>query len=411
MSDKKQKRFCAKHAKSSAVAISLAIHAILLLIAVSLVVFSVVQKEERQFEAKVNKRPTQKLRKPKVPIKTKQSNPKPKLRQRIVVKDISRRTPKFNMPEIKGVKGGLGSLGDGLGVVGSIGFTLPEINFFDAEAKGEKICFVVHFGVDTLRAEGQAGASPFSRMTALTIRNRLEDVIAGLPDYALFNVIAYWAQDAWAMSPNMMLATPANKERVVDWMEPVNPLEGEYSHCFGGLDKSIRNRIDEAKRKWPTRVGDGLPFFTPKWVYPYTVPKSIEMKYVPDAHKGITHWGRGVAWAILEQKADTVFVLTTNYSDGWKSSEPRRMAQAFAQIMLDSYGPDRKTWPTVNVVVLAKVGRDPSRAYNVLNNEFSPILKAFKSEGSVIEDIKDFMNKEEEELYYTYKSEYGAGGN
>ena len=94
------------------------------------------------------------------------------------------------------------------------------------------------------------------------------------------------------------------------------------------------------------------------------VPKEQEQKYAPTATGGFMHWGRGVAWAILEQKADTIFVLTTNYIDGWKKQkgasgvQSGKMTASLKKMCMDVYGPDKKTWPTINVVVLAKAGKD-----------------------------------------------------
>ncbi|VGO11651.1 hypothetical protein PDESU_00196 [Pontiella desulfatans] len=400
MSDQKQKkRYFAKHAKSSAALISLGIHAVLILVAVSFVAVTVIQKEDQKFEYKKVSRPKQKLKKLQVPVKVKKNKPKPKLRKRVVVKDVKRNTPEFKMPEITGVKGGVAGMGDGGGVE-SIGFSMPEMDFFGAKAKGEKVCFVVHFGPATI------GPTPFDRMTGLTIRNRLVDLVEGLPEYTLFNVTSYWASDCWAMEPNMQLATPANKQKVKEWMAPVNPLEGNYQHCFAGKPKSV----DNARGKYPTKV-TGLPSYAPKWVYPYAVPGNLVQKYAATAKGGIMHWGRGVAWAILEQKPDTIFVLTTNYIDGWGSGskgQPSKMAASLKQMCTDSYGPDRKKWPTINIVVLTKAGKDSQGAGNVLNAQFGPIWKGFNADGSVIDDIKKFMNEEERDLYRKYQSQYGS---
>jgi hypothetical protein len=418
MSDRKQKkRFFAKHAKSSAFVVSLAIHGILVLIALSFVAVTVIQKEEQNFEYKKVNRPRKKLKKLQVPVKVKKNKPKPKLRKRVVVKNIQRKTPEFKMPEITGVKGGSSGMGDGGGVE-SIGFTMPEIDFFGAKAKGETVVFVVHFGPATISGGGKKAdgsdnhGTPFSRMTGLTIRNRLSDLVGSLPEYTLFNVIAYYAGDAWAMEPNMQLATPANKQKVIDWMAPVNPLEGNYHHCFAGKPSSVA----AAYRNYPTKV-DKLPFYATKWCYPYYVPDNLEKKYAPDAPGGFMHWGRGVAWAILEQKPDTIFVLTTNYIDGWAThnkdggkktpDQPRKMAQSLQKMCLDVYGPDKKKWPTINVVVLAKAGKDSTQANKVLGEEFGPIVNAFKADGSVIDDIKKFMNEAEKDLYLKYQAEYG----
>lgn len=417
--EKPKKRFFAKHAKSSAALVSLGIHAVLILIAVSFVAVTVIQKEEQSFVHKKVNRPRQKLKKLQVPVKVKKNKPKPKLRKRLVVKNVKRNTPEFKLPEVTGVKGGTGAFGDGGGGMESIGFSMPEMDFFGAKAKGEKVVFVVHFGPATIsagRKNNQDNYTPFSRMTGLTIRNRLEDLVDTLPEYTLFNVTAYYAGDNWALSPNMLLATPDNKQKVKDWMEPVNPLEGKYSHCFANKPKSV----EAAYNHYPTKV-DKLPFYATKWAYPYRVPKALEQKYAPDAPGGFMHWGRGVAWAILEQKPDTIFVLTTNYIDGWQQTktnsdgsrerispdQPKKMAKALQKMCLDVYGPDRKKWPTINVVVLAKAGKDSTGAAKVLGDEFGPIIRAFKADGSIIEDIKDYMNDAEKKLFLKYQSEYG----
>ncbi|VGO19163.1 hypothetical protein [Pontiella sulfatireligans] len=422
MAEKRKKRWFSKHAKSSAMVVSLAIHGVLILIALSFVAVTVIQKEDQKFENKTVKRPKKPLKRLQVPVKVKKNKPKPKLRKRMVAKNLNRKTPDFKMPEITGIKGGMGAMGDAAGGMESIGFTMPEIDFFGAKAKGEKVVFVVHFGPATISAgggkDGGTKYTPFSRMTGLTIRNRLEDLVDSLPEYTLFNVMAYYAGDAWAMEPKMQLATPANKQKVKDWMEPVNPLEGDYQYCFS-IPKEPRDRIKKGYANYPKRV-DNLPFYSTKWAYPYYVPKAMEQKYAPDAEGGFMHWGRGVAWAILEQKPDTIFVLTTNYIDGWhrtkkeggenvqsKANNPIKMAAALKKMCLDVYGPDKKQWPTINVVVLAKAGKDSTGANNTLSGQFGPIWKGFKSEGSVIDDIKKYMNDEEQVLYRKYQSEYG----
>jgi hypothetical protein len=418
---KQKKRFFARHAKSSAALISLAIHAVLILVAISFVAVRVIQKEDQNFEYKRISRPKQRLKKLQVPVDLNRK-PKPKLRKRVVAKNVRRTSPQIKMPEITGIKGGIGAVGDGSGgAFSSIGFTIPEMEFFGAKAKGEKVVFVVHFGPATIsagRKDNEDNYTPFSRMTGLTIRNRLEDLVDSLPEYTLFNVIAYYAGDAWAMDPNMMLATGDNKQKLKDWMEPVNPLEGDYKYCFS-IPNDPRGRIRKGYNNYPTRV-DNLPFYSTKWAFPYYVPDVMEQKYAPDAPNGFMHWGRGVAWALLEQKPDTIFVLTTNYIDGWEvgktvdgkreiihPNEPRKMAQSLQKICLDVYGPDKKNWPTVNVVVLAKAGKDSTTAMRVLSEEFGPIIRAFRADGSIIENIRDYMNDAEKKLYLQYKAEYG----
>lgn len=417
---KVKKRIFAKHAKSSAAVISLGIHAALIIAAASFVAVKVIQKDDQNFEAKPINRPKMNLKKLQVPVNIKKSKPRPKLRQRIVTKN-KRQSPEIMMPEITGIKGGLGNADGGGGAGFAIGFNMPEMEFFGTKAEGDKIVFVVHFGPATISAGNKNGKdeyTPFSRMTGLTIRNRLEDLVDTLPEYALFNVIAYYAGDAWAMEPTMQLASSANKQKVKDWMEPVNPLEGKYEYCFR-IPQEPRGRIRKGYSNYPQRV-DKLPFFSTKWAYPYYVPKAFEKKYATDAPNGFMHWGRGVAWAILEQRADTIFVLTTNYIDGWHvtkkvggknemihPNQPRKMTNALKQMCLDTYGMNKDNWPTINVIVLAKAGTDATQAGRVLSEQFGPIINTFRSDGSVIDDIKKYMNDEEKILYRKYQDQYG----
>ena len=130
MGSKNKNSWLAKHAKSSAALISLGIHVLIILVAVSFVAVTVIQKEEQKFEAKHVERPQQKLKKLKVPMKNNKKKPKPKLRKRLVVKNVKRNTPEFQLPEITGVKGGIGAMGDGGGPMETIGFSMPELDFF-----------------------------------------------------------------------------------------------------------------------------------------------------------------------------------------------------------------------------------------------------------------------------------------
>ena len=87
---KKKKPFFAKHAKSSAMLISLIIHGIIVLVAISFVAFTVITKEEKVFEAKEVKRPKMKLKKLQVPVKIeKRKKQTAKLRKRVVTEIVS----------------------------------------------------------------------------------------------------------------------------------------------------------------------------------------------------------------------------------------------------------------------------------------------------------------------------------
>lgn len=126
---KNTKRFITRHAKSSAALVSLGIHALLIVIALSFVAVTVIQKTETQFEAKPVKRPRMQLKKLQVPVKMKKKKMQaPKLRKRIVVKPTVK-SPEIKMPELTGVKGGSGYLNQD-GGLRELGFSLDIPDLF-----------------------------------------------------------------------------------------------------------------------------------------------------------------------------------------------------------------------------------------------------------------------------------------
>ncbi|MDF7823060.1 hypothetical protein P4B35_03475 [Pontiellaceae bacterium B12227] len=127
MSNSGKKGYLGNHAKSSAAMVSLAIHGVLILAAVSFVAVRVIVKEDKTFEAKPVARPRMKLKKLTVPVNIKKKKiQKPKLRKTIVSKPKTK-SMDIKMPEISGIKGGTGYM-DG-GGLGGIGFGL-EIDLF-----------------------------------------------------------------------------------------------------------------------------------------------------------------------------------------------------------------------------------------------------------------------------------------
>lgn len=118
MSKPKKKRFFLNHKKSSAMVISITIHVLFLVLALSFVAVKVIIKEDQTFEVKEVKRPAMKLRKLQVPVKEQKKTQAPKLRKTIVAKPKNP-TVDIKMPEIVGVKGGTGyGRSGGLGGLG-----------------------------------------------------------------------------------------------------------------------------------------------------------------------------------------------------------------------------------------------------------------------------------------------------
>jgi hypothetical protein len=178
-----KKRFFASHAKSSAMLVSLVLHAILIVLAASFVAVKVYQNESTQFKVPKILRPKAPLKKPQVPVKIKKRRPKPKMRQRITVKSRSnQKMPDIKMPEIVGVRTGIGAMGgDGLGA-SSVGFTMPEINVFGIKSRGEKIFFI-------LDSSGRMMEDEIGGMSAYRIiKEELIRILRTLPPTTLFNV-------------------------------------------------------------------------------------------------------------------------------------------------------------------------------------------------------------------------------
>lgn len=122
-----KKGYLGKHAKTSAAMVSLGLHAVLIVVAVSFVAVRIYVKDEKVFEAKPVSRPRMKLKKLTVPINIKKKKiQKPKLRKTIVSKPKTKSLD-LKMPEITGIKGGTGYM-DG-GGLGGIGFGL-DIDLF-----------------------------------------------------------------------------------------------------------------------------------------------------------------------------------------------------------------------------------------------------------------------------------------
>lgn len=119
-----------KHAKSSAALVSLGIHAVLVVIALSFVAVTVIQKDDKVFEAKPVSRPKMQLKKLQVPVNIKKKKvQKPKLRKNIVAKPKTK-SMDIQMPEMTGIKGGTGYMDEG--GLGGIGFGL-ELNLFGGD--------------------------------------------------------------------------------------------------------------------------------------------------------------------------------------------------------------------------------------------------------------------------------------
>lgn len=279
MTEKKKARYFTRHAKSSAALISLAIHAVLIVVAISFVAVTVITKEDQAFEAKPVNRPKMQLKKLQVPVNVKKKTQKPKLRKRIVVQPkLNQSMPDIKMPEITGVKGGMGNgAGDGLGGGGGIGFSMPEINIFGVKGKGEKI-FIILDSSNSMMVDEIGGIPAFE-----LIKKELVTMLGKLNPTVLFNIGVYGGGDK-IFFEKMVPATEANIEKVKAMIEPLNAVH-----------ENMRDKDYGTKT-----IGPGA--------------HSVRGDFETDPVKDVAQWG----WIRLsmyaaQQKADSVFLLT----QGW----------------------------------------------------------------------------------------------
>jgi len=227
----RKKGFFASHAKSSAALVSLGIHAVLIVIALTFVAVTVVTKEEKAFEAKPVKRPKMALKKLQVPVNIKKKKvQKPKLRKRIVVQPKMNQTmPDIKMPEISGVKGGMGGgMAGGLGGAGGVGFSMPEIKVFGIKGKGEKV-FLALDSTDVMMRDEVGGMRAYS-----IIKEELKKIIDGLPSTALFNIAVFDHHSTVTLFPRMVPASRSNVARIEQWLDPLNKVAaGMADNAYG----------------------------------------------------------------------------------------------------------------------------------------------------------------------------------
>ncbi len=195
----KKKRFFSNHSKSSAMVASLVVHAVLIIVAISFVAVKVIIMEDPTFEAKRVQRPKMPPKKIQVPVDVKKRKPKPRLRKRIVVN--KKAFTDIKMPEISGIKGGLGNMGgDGLG---SLGFDMDIGDLFGGKSSGGNELVGTFFdlkqtkkGKPTGMNDGLYIAALRSFMKSWDIRRLEEYFTAPTKKYATFFMIPDISADA-----------------------------------------------------------------------------------------------------------------------------------------------------------------------------------------------------------------------
>lgn len=206
--------------RSPALIITLAVHAILLLMAGAFVAVTVVQRSETKFEGKQIVHPKMKLKKLQVPVKIEQhiKRQAPSLSQRVTANTrMNTKSADFKMPEVAGFGAGTGVDLSGVSLGGSLGFASTQINVFGLKSSGEKILFILDTSRNMLIDE--IGGIPAYKI----IKDELTGLISRLPPTALFNVVVFDRDTAArAFSPELGLASQVNVEKLQAWLAPLN---------------------------------------------------------------------------------------------------------------------------------------------------------------------------------------------
>ncbi len=281
--------------------VSLVIHAVIIVVAITVVVAKVLIPEDPDFQAKAVKRPKMPPKRIQVPVDVKNKKPKPKLRQRLVVK-TPRNVPEIMLPEISGIKGGLAGMGDG-GGMGSLGFAMPKFNIFGTKGQGEKI-FIVLDASAPMMVDEMGGIPAYT-----IIKSELVRILGELDSTVLFNIAVYGG-GTYTRFPKMVPASVENVAKAEAWLKPLNAV----SSNMGDRDYGSRT------------LGSG------------GVRVSDKLQIEPLQGK-VGEWAKPTLLA-MKQQADVVFILTSNWgvlryatSDAkiWSESKMARWRESIAK--------------------------------------------------------------------------------
>lgn len=266
---KRKKKQTAVKGRSSAMLVSIIIHALIFFIAGTFVAVEVIQRSETKFQGKQIVRPKMKLKKLHVPVKIEKKvrQQAPKLSQRVTATArVNTKSTNFKMPEIGGFGGG--SIGvdlSGASLGGSLGFATTQLNVFGLKSTGEKILFILDTSRNMLIDE--IGGIPAYKI----IKDELINLIEGLPPTALFNVIIFDHTDARAFSRDLSQASDANIQKLKKWIKPLNSSKSRFGFstlASPGISVQFEPLppIPNIQRGWPA----GLT---------YAVKKGVESIY------------------------------------------------------------------------------------------------------------------------------------
>ncbi len=224
---------------------SLALHVVAMLIFGGIKLVQYFTTEETVFEVPP---PTRTYEPRQVELKVKvQKRQRSSSRPAVVPRMVSSRPSNLSLPEIKvdpklvtttfqpqfkPVTGkGLGAgLGTGYGTSG-FGEGVSNINFFDLQARGERIAILVDISISMVE-EIRGGPAGFNR-----VRQRLNKVVEAIRDGTLFSVIVF-ADAASVMSPKMVYSSHETRNQAKQFLSQFN-VPGNYGLENGNFTPSV----------------------------------------------------------------------------------------------------------------------------------------------------------------------------
>jgi len=279
-----------------AVAISLSLHALLFIFAGSIVAVHYVQKQAAEFSvstgsAKQERRSRQLSANPEKVSETLRPETK------IVSRAVSMAAPDFVAPvadkskSASSQKFSLPSAQSGRGysaISKRFGTGTPQVEFFGIRAEGEKFIFIIDASPGMLAQE--TGGLPAYNY----IKETLRKTVAKMPAAVLYNVVLYDGEKIFQFRPQPVPATKQNNAALDEWLQPVNR---------DAADKGLTDKQDNYRRP----------------------PAPYQTAIGADA----AHWLLALQSA-FEQKADNVFILSSDWGRHSIGPEKRRLLRDFA---------------------------------------------------------------------------------
>ena len=275
----KKKGFFSKHSKSSAMVVTVGLHAVFAVVAITIVAVHAIKKEPAEFVAEPVARIQPKLKKLQVPVDASKAPKAPKLRQNIVAPKV--KNVAISLPTTIGVVGGISTTGSGFGGgAGGVGFEMPEVKIFGVESKAERIMLILN-GRHEMSSDSLGGAYGYE-----VIKGECLKLIEGLPSTVVFNMIVFDGDSGQMLFPDMRPAIPDNVQQAKSWLDPLNKVVGTKTK-YG-----IRTL-----GKGGQRYTDGNEFQFGKYTQDFFHPRE---------------WNTPVFYA-MKQRADATFLMTCSW--------------------------------------------------------------------------------------------------